>query len=209
MYFQNTRGGEAAHQRLTNASGIGSGFRRENQRFGDRFNIQRDDNLIGDFTGLPVAVTADEGDIFTQDIKQRLHASKHLFVAADHNRERAFTRANFAAGYRRIEIIRAQIPHLLCKTLGFNRRYRTHINDGFALQGRFGAAVLAKQHVGDLRGIRDHDKNNLGLLRDLLGGSQMLRALLEQFFSNRTDGGHVQRVARFGKSERHRGAHNT
>ena len=37
----------------------------------------------------------------------------------------------------------------------------------------------------------------------------MLRALLEQFFSNRTDGGHVQRVARFGKSERHRGAHNT
>lgn len=63
MHFQNTRGGEAAHQRLTHASGIGSGFRRENQRLGHCFNIQRDDNLIGDFTGLTVAITAYEGDV--------------------------------------------------------------------------------------------------------------------------------------------------
>jgi hypothetical protein len=56
VHFEDARGGEAAHQRLPHLGRIGAGLGGEEQRFGDRLDGQRDDDLVGDLGDLAVAV---------------------------------------------------------------------------------------------------------------------------------------------------------
>ena len=56
---------------LTHLGRIGPGLGRQQQRLADRLDGQRDDDLIGDLAGLPVAVAADQGDVFAHQIEQR------------------------------------------------------------------------------------------------------------------------------------------
>ena len=65
MNFEDARGGEPAHQRLSDLGRVGPGARGEQQRLADRFDRQRDDNLVGHFGRLAVAVAADERDVLT------------------------------------------------------------------------------------------------------------------------------------------------
>jgi len=52
VHFEDPRRRESAHQRLTDAGRVSAGPRREKQRFADRLDRQRDDDLIGDLARL-------------------------------------------------------------------------------------------------------------------------------------------------------------
>jgi hypothetical protein len=58
MDVQHARRRESAHQRLANASRISARFARKHQRLGDGFDRERDNDLIGNFSGLAVTVAA-------------------------------------------------------------------------------------------------------------------------------------------------------
>ena len=73
MHFENARGGKAAHQRLPHLGRIGAGLRCEHQRFADRLDGQRHDDLVGDLGGLAVAVAADQRDVLAHLVEHRLH----------------------------------------------------------------------------------------------------------------------------------------
>ena len=55
MHFEDARGGEAAHQRLAHLGRVGAGLGGEHQRFADRRDVERDDDLVGDLADLAVA----------------------------------------------------------------------------------------------------------------------------------------------------------
>src|SRR5690606_17617353 len=72
VYLEDTRGREAAHERLSNLDRIGTGLRGEQQRFADRLDVQRDDDLVRDLRRLAIAVSADERDVLAHLLEQRL-----------------------------------------------------------------------------------------------------------------------------------------
>ena len=108
VHLEDSRGREAAHQRLAHAGGIGAGLGGEQQRFGDRLDVEGDDDLIGDLGGLPVAVAADQRDVLAQLLEDRLHRVEGLLRAADHDRQRGRLGADLAARNRRVEIVGAR-----------------------------------------------------------------------------------------------------
>ena len=77
MHFEDARSGETAHQSLPNFSGIRTGFRCEYERFGDCLDIERNDDLIGDFGRLPGSVVTDERDVLAHQVEKRLHLVEH------------------------------------------------------------------------------------------------------------------------------------
>ena len=83
---------------------FGAGFGGEYQCFADRFEIQRDDDLVAYLARLPVAVAADQRDVLAHLLEHRLNLVERGLRAADHDGERGVLCTDFAAGHRRIEI---------------------------------------------------------------------------------------------------------
>src|SRR5476649_1474267 len=108
VHFEDARGREAAHQRRAHLRRIGAGLAGEDQGLAHRRDVQRDDDLIGYFAGLSVAVLADEGDVLAHQFEERLHPGKAFAGAADHDGERGGLGAHFSAGDRRVEILAAE-----------------------------------------------------------------------------------------------------
>ena len=48
VHFENLGGRKAAHQRFTHLGGIGTGLGGEEQGFADGFDVECDDDLVGD-----------------------------------------------------------------------------------------------------------------------------------------------------------------
>ena len=85
MYFQNARVGKSAHECLTNFCRVSASLGSKQQRFGDCLNVQRDNDLIGHFCGLTIAITADQCNVLAHEFKQRLDRIEGRFIAANHD----------------------------------------------------------------------------------------------------------------------------
>src|ERR1700722_16810214 len=131
--LENAGSGKSAHQRLTDASRIGTGLGSEHQRLADRLDRQSDDYLICDLGRLSVAIAADKRDVLAHEREDWLDLLERALRAPDHDREARRLRADFAAGNRRIEIFAAQIVDLLGEVLRGDGGDRTHVDDNLAL----------------------------------------------------------------------------
>ena len=90
-------------------AGSAPALRGEQQRLADRLDVQRDDDLVGDLGGLPVAVAADQRDVLAHQFEQRLDPVERLLRAADHDGQARRLRADLAARDRRVEIVAAEL----------------------------------------------------------------------------------------------------
>ena len=52
VHFEHPRRGESTHQRLAHLAGIDAGLGCEQQCFGHRFDVERDDDLVADLADL-------------------------------------------------------------------------------------------------------------------------------------------------------------
>ena len=69
VHFEDLRAGEAAHQRLTYLGRVGAVPGGEQQGFGHRLDVQRDDDLVGHLGGLAVTIAADAGDVLAHGLE--------------------------------------------------------------------------------------------------------------------------------------------
>jgi hypothetical protein len=155
---------KAAHQRFTHLGWIGTVFRGEQQGFGHGLDVQRDDDLVGHLGGLAVAIATDQGDVLAHGLEQRQGAFEGIGVATDHDAQGRGLGADFTAGHRGVEVLRAFLVDLRGEGLGGGRRDRAHVDHDFAFADAGGDAVGAEQHVIDLRGVRHHDDDEFGFL---------------------------------------------
>ncbi|CAM5587583.1 hypothetical protein SSTU70S_03743 [Stutzerimonas stutzeri] len=180
VHFENLRAGEPTHQRFAHLGRVGAVLGSEQQRLGHRLDVQRDDDLVGHLGGLAVAVAADAGDVLAHPLEQRQGALEGIRAAADHDRQGGGLGAHFTAGDRGVEVGGAGGLDLLGELLGGGRRDRTHVDHHLAGADAFGHAVLAEQHVLDMRGVRHHDDDELGFLGDFLRVGQGDGAAFDQ-----------------------------
>ncbi|MCY1245818.1 hypothetical protein D9M72_589960 [compost metagenome] len=97
VYLQNTRGSKATHQRFTHLGRIGTRFGGKDQRFGDSFNIERDDNLVCDLGGLAITAIAHKRDVLAHQFQQRQCGIKTCLCTACHDGKARVLRTDLAA----------------------------------------------------------------------------------------------------------------
>ena len=139
-------------------------FRALSPAISDGLNVQRDDDLVRDFGGLTVAVATDQSDVLAHGLEQRQGAFEGIGIAADHDAQGRSLGADFAAGNRGVEVLRAFLVDFGCEGFSGSRRDRAHVDHDFALAHACRNAIGAEQHVIDLRSIRDHDDDEFGFL---------------------------------------------
>ena len=71
VQFENARRRKPAHQGLAHLRWIGAAPGREQQRFADRLDGQRHDDLVCDLAGLTRAVVADKRDVLAHELFQQ------------------------------------------------------------------------------------------------------------------------------------------
>ncbi|MNZ75611.1 hypothetical protein D3C78_940910 [compost metagenome] len=166
VHFEDLRGSETAHQCFTHLGWIGTVFRSEQQGFGHGLDVQGHDDLVGHLGGLTVAVATDQGDVLAHGLEQRQGAFEGIGVAADHDAQRRGLGADFTAGYRGVEVLRAFFIDFGGEGFGRGRRDRAHVDHDFARADTSSDAIGAEQYVVNLRGIRHHDDDEFGFLGD-------------------------------------------
>ena len=147
---ENARGREPAHEGLPHLGRVGPRLRGKQKPLRDRFDGQRDDDLVGDLGRLPVAVLADQRDVLAHQLEQRLHAVECRLWAADHDRQRGRLGPDLAARHRRIQVVAAEFVDAPGEVLGGDRRDRAHVHHDLARRQAFGDALRVEQHVLDM-----------------------------------------------------------
>jgi len=172
MHFQNFRRRKTAHQCLPHAGRVRAGFGCKQQRLGHGLNVQRHDDLVGYFGRLPVAIAADQRDVFAHQLENCLDALEHSFGPADHDRQRGVFRADFAARHGRVKVVAAKRIDFFGEFLRCDWRDRAHVNDDLACTGRCFEpcrhAAVAEQHrldIGRVGHHRDDDVSMAGHVR--------------------------------------------
>ncbi|OIQ82618.1 hypothetical protein GALL_355820 [mine drainage metagenome] len=209
VHFEHARRREAAHQRGAHPFRVGSGAAGEQQRFGHRFDVQRDDDLVGDLGRLPGAAGADQRDVATHALEQRAHAREGLVAAAAHDGQRRRLGADFAAGHRRVDVIGAQRLDARGEVLGLQRGDRAHVDDDLARAQALRDAVVAEQHAFDVGRVGQHQEHDVGALGDFARAGAGLRAGVEQRRRHAAARMRVQRGVRGQQVARHRRAHDS
>jgi hypothetical protein len=199
---------EPAHERLAYFRRIGAGLRREEQRLADRFDRQRDDDLVRNLRRLPVTVSADERDVFAHLLEERLDLGKSALRSADHDRQRRRFRSYLAAGDGGVEVVAAELVDARREMFRFDRRDRAHVDDDLPRLESLGDAVFPEEHAFDVRRIRDHQEDDLGLPRDLFAVAADRRAAAGQIAGDRSDRMDEQLVPGRFEMSRHRRTHD-
>jgi hypothetical protein len=114
-------------------------------------------------------------------LKERLYLLERRWRAADHDRQRGRLGANFAARDRSVQIFTAQLVDAAGELLAGQRRYRAHIDDDFAARQPLGDAAWVEQDALDIRRVRNHRDDDLGLGGNFLAGGARERTRIEQF----------------------------
>ena len=208
MHLQDARTGEPAHQGLTHAGRIGAGLGGEQQRLAHRLDGQRHDDLVGDLGGLAVAVAADQGDVAAHLLEQRPHPLERRLGAAHHDGQRGLARADLAAGDRRIQVVAAERVDAAGELLGRDRRDGAHVHHHAAGGEALGDAVRAEQHGFDMRRVRHHQDDDVGLGGDLAARPAGDGTGIEQFLRQGAGAVQEQRVAGGLQVPRHRPPHD-
>ena len=183
VHFENARRGKAAHQCLPYFRRIGPGLGGEHQCLAHRFNIQRDDDLVAHFAGLPVADTAHQRDVLAHQCKQRLGAFKRRLVAADHDGQRGVLGTRFGASDWCVQEVRAACRKRLADFDAGIRRDGAAIRNHGALADGVDQAVGAEANFFHHGGVADAQEDEIGAFRRFpRGGAHCALAFFRQCF---------------------------
>ncbi|ESR25135.1 hypothetical protein N177_2009 [Lutibaculum baratangense AMV1] len=154
VHLEDSAVGEAAPHRRPRRGGIGATGRRQQQRLGDRADVDGDDRLVGELHELARAARPDMRHP-AHGLQNRPHLLDVGGVAPDHDGERALLRPDRASGYRRVEMSGAE----LTEALGVIPRHRwldrAHVDDDrIPVQG-FGRALL-EEHLAHDGTVLEH-----------------------------------------------------
>ena len=128
VHFQDLGRCKATHQRFTHFGRVGAVFGGEQQRFGHRLDVQRNDDLVGHLGGLAIAIAAYQGDVFAHALEQRQRAFERLRFAADHDAQGAGLGTDFTTGHRGVQVLRAGLVDLGGECFGRSRGDRAHVD---------------------------------------------------------------------------------
>jgi hypothetical protein len=117
---------------------------------------------------------------FAHQLEQRLDLFKGRFGSADHDGQAGGLGADIAARHRSVQIVAAQFVDAGGELLGFQRRYRTHVDDDPARLQTLGDAGRAEQCRFDMGSVGNHGDDHLGLFRHLTAGTAVPGTLVEQ-----------------------------
>lgn len=146
---------------MPDLGGVRAGARGKDERLSDRFDRQRDDDLIGDLAGLAVAVPAHEGDVLPHGLEQGLGLFERLPGAAAHDGQRRVLRADLAARHRRVDIVASELVDPLGEGLGRDGRDRAHVDHQLVRRKPCGDAIGREENGFDVGRIRNHDDHNI------------------------------------------------
>ena len=167
MHLQNTRCGKATHQSLTHFGGVGSSLAGKQQGLRHGLYVERNNDLIGHFGGLAVAIATYQRDVFTHHFKQGVHAVKRGLRTTNHDGEAGRFGTYLAARNRRIQVVAAQGINFFSERFGCQWRNRAHVHNHFACAQASGHAFIAKQDLIDLRCIWQHGDDDVAALGHL------------------------------------------
>ena len=86
LLLQAPGAGQAAGQRRQQQVAIQPGFLAQRERLGQRGEVHRHDDLVGELGEAAEAQWAEQRDRLAHRLEDRKHALEHRLVAADHDR---------------------------------------------------------------------------------------------------------------------------
>src|SRR5574340_373181 len=169
--LEDAAAGEAAHQCLAHLHRVDAVAACEKNRLGNALEGEADDDLVAALDDLAGAVAADVDDAAAEDLEQRAHLVEDRYFSADHDRERAFARAGFASGHRRVEHVHAALGERGGDATGGGRGDGAHVDDDVAGFGALDEAAVAENDLLDVGRVGDDGKGDVGFGCDLGGGA--------------------------------------